>query len=149
MTPKQTGFRGYVTSRAFLGQRVPQHIQNIVIRDYCQRHGLRYLLSVTEHVMPNCYMILKQVMCEILSIEGIVLYSLFQLPEIDRLRSEIYHQLLDSNRIIHAAVENFVIREKADIARVEDIWQVQKIMLIKEKKENTNERDQFFNKIAY
>src|SRR3990167_4527287 len=111
MTPKQTGFRGYVTSRAFLGQRVPQHIQNIVIRDYCQRHGLHYLLSVTEHVMPNCYMILKQVMREIAGIDGIVLYSLFQLPEIDNIRRELYRQLLSSNRTIHAAVESFVIKD--------------------------------------
>ena len=41
------GYRGYITSRPFLGERAPQHIQNLVIRDYAAKHGLDYLLSVT------------------------------------------------------------------------------------------------------
>ena len=30
-------FRGYIFSRAFQGERVPQHVQNIVIRDFCKK----------------------------------------------------------------------------------------------------------------
>ena len=31
------GFRGYIFSRPFMEERVPQHVQNIVIRDYCSK----------------------------------------------------------------------------------------------------------------
>ena len=47
------GHRGYIFSRPFHGNRVPQHVQNMVIRDYCQRNGLNYLLSATEYAMPD------------------------------------------------------------------------------------------------
>ena len=43
--------RGYIFSRAFAGQRIPQHMQNLVIRDYCQRNGHTYLLSAAEYAM--------------------------------------------------------------------------------------------------
>ena len=29
--------KGYNFSRPFMGERVPQHVQNIVIKDYCQK----------------------------------------------------------------------------------------------------------------
>jgi sporadic carbohydrate cluster protein (TIGR04323 family) len=40
-------FRGYIFSRPFMEERVPQHVQNIVIRDYCTKKGIQYLLSAT------------------------------------------------------------------------------------------------------
>ena len=30
-------YRGYIFSRPFMDERVPQHVQNIVIRDYCSK----------------------------------------------------------------------------------------------------------------
>ena len=49
--------RGYNFSREFMGERVPQHIQNIVIRQYCQNMGLHYMLSSTEYSMNNSSLI--------------------------------------------------------------------------------------------
>ena len=34
-------------------ERVPQHVQNIVIRDYCSKKDIQYLLSSTEYAMEN------------------------------------------------------------------------------------------------
>ena len=59
------GYRGYVFSRPFMGQRQPSHIQNIVIRDYCRRYGLEYLLSATEYAMPHSFLLLYQTLDEL------------------------------------------------------------------------------------
>ena len=75
------GYQGYVTSRSFQGQRVPQHVQNLVIRDYCKNRGMTYLLSGTEYAIPGSTMILKQILNSLEQLDGIILYSLFQLPE--------------------------------------------------------------------
>ena len=32
--------RGYIFSRAFMGERVPQSIQNLVIREFCKKKKL-------------------------------------------------------------------------------------------------------------
>ena len=66
------GFRGYISSREFGGQRVPQHIQNLVIRDYCKRKGIDYLLSATELAMPETYIMLTQLREQVDEIDGIV-----------------------------------------------------------------------------
>ena len=73
--------RGYIFSRAFMGERIPQHVQNLVIRDYCERNHLQFLLSAAEYAMPDCYLVLEQVLDELTEINGLVAYSLFQLPE--------------------------------------------------------------------
>ena len=35
--------RGYNFSRPFMGERVPQHVQNIVIKDFCQKNGFNLI----------------------------------------------------------------------------------------------------------
>ena len=67
--------RGYIFSRPFMGERVPQHVQNLVIRDYCERHQLQFLLSATEYAMPNCHLIFEQILSELSDLHGLVAYS--------------------------------------------------------------------------
>ena len=59
--------RGYIFSRSFMGERAPQHVQNLVIRDYCKKNNLLYLLSSTEYAMKNCHLMLEQVLDELKS----------------------------------------------------------------------------------
>jgi sporadic carbohydrate cluster protein (TIGR04323 family) len=47
--------KGYIFSRPFFGERVPQHIQNIVLRDYCRRNNLKFLMSATEYAIKNSF----------------------------------------------------------------------------------------------
>ena len=37
--------RGYIFSRAFMGERVPQHIQNQIIRKFCEINNLESRIS--------------------------------------------------------------------------------------------------------
>ena len=91
------GFRGYIFSRPFMGERVPQHVQNLVIRDYCKKQGLQYLLSATEYAMPNSHLILQQVLDELSELDGIIFYSLFLLPEDTTERDRVMQIILENN----------------------------------------------------
>jgi sporadic carbohydrate cluster protein (TIGR04323 family) len=104
---------------------VPQHIQNLVVRDYAVRRGLDYRLSATEYTMPGCYMILNQVLATLGSIQGIVAYSLFMLPAERDARLSVYRALRLHHARWYAAVEDIVISDEQDAARVEDIILVQ------------------------
>jgi sporadic carbohydrate cluster protein (TIGR04323 family) len=121
---QRAGYRGYIGSRPYRGQRVPQHVQNLVVRTYCQRNKMQYLLSATEYAMPGCYIILNEVMAELAHIEGVVLYSLFMLPNDRERRHAIWKQVLGSGATIHGAVEDWAIRSEADVVRAEDLWVV-------------------------
>ena len=123
-----SGFRGYVTSRSFQGQRVPQHVQNLVIRDYCQGRGLRFLLSGTEYAIPGSTLMLQQLLDGLDQLEGIVFYSLFQLPKSSKARQAIYQEVLKQNRSLHFAVETLQLQQEQDCQRLEDIWGVFQVM---------------------
>jgi len=116
--------RGYISSRSFMGERVPQHIQNLVLRDYCQKNNNKYLLSATEYAMNNSFLVLNQTLNELKEIDGIVAYSLFQLPEIEANRMNIYFKIIDLGGEIHFAVEGLKMSAQSDIRRLENIWLV-------------------------
>ena len=86
--------RGYNFSRTFMGERVPQHIQNIVIREFCKKEKLSLLLSATEYSMYNSNFILEQIIDNLKNIDGIVAYSIFQLPFSDLKRNKILSKIL-------------------------------------------------------
>ena len=123
-----TGLRGYIFSRPFMGERVPQHVQNLVIRDYCKKQGLQYLLSATEYAMPNSHLILQQVLDELSELDGIIFYSLFLLPEDTTERDRVIQIILKKEKTIYFAVEGLRISNKAEYKRIEIIWQVKKVL---------------------
>jgi len=120
--------RGYIFSRSFMGERAPQHVQNIVIRDYCQRNNLFYLLSSTEYAKKKSHLMLDQVLNELKDVDGIVAYSLFQLPENKKLRSEVYKKIIKLKKELHFSVENLKIVKSKDIERIENIWSIKQTL---------------------
>tara|TARA_B100000401_G_C52633031_1_gene637002 strand:- start:372 stop:803 length:432 start_codon:yes stop_codon:yes gene_type:complete len=125
---KSKKFRGYIFSRPFLGERVPQHIQNIVIREYCEKNNLHYLLSSTEYVLENSHLMLEQTLNELGNLKGIVAYSLFQLPQKKNKRLRIYKKILFKKKELHFSVENLKLRSPDDIDKLEDIWSVKQLL---------------------
>ncbi len=121
-------YRGYIFSRPFLGERVPQHVQNLVIRNYCQIKSLHYLLSATEYAFNDSFIILKNVMNNLKDIDGIVCYSLFQLPEDQILRKEIISKIIKNKKSIHFACENLAIINEEDIQQIENMWAVKQTL---------------------
>lgn len=89
-------YRGYITSN-MLERSVPQHIQQQVIRDYCARNELNFLLSATEYLMDGSTLILDAIQ-EI----GIVMYSIFCMPKNKEARQRLY----DSDKDVRFAAEN-------------------------------------------
>lgn len=122
---KRQGYRGYIGSRPVFGNRTPQHVQNLVIRDYTQRHGLAYKLSATEYAMPGCYMMLHQVLEELPTLEGVVAFTLFMLPRRPERRLAVYRRILAAGAALHTALEGFVLRDEDDIDQLERVWLVQ------------------------
>lgn len=88
------GYRGYIGSRFHDGRSVPQNVQQLVIRDYCQRNGFEFLLSATEYCMPESTMMLDAILQE--ENEGIIMYSIGLLPR----------KRYDFKKPIHFAAEN-------------------------------------------
>lgn len=128
MQSNRAGYRGYIASRPVRGDRAPQNVQNLVIRDYAQRNKLTYLLSATEFSPPGCYIVLEDVLQELSAIEGLICYSLFMLPQERGARRRVYDRVLTSGAELHAALENLKLADESDIQRIEDIWMVDRLL---------------------
>ena len=111
-----------------MGERVPQHVQNLVIRDYCKKQGFQYLLSATEYAMANSHLILHHVLEELSKLDGIVFYSLFLLPEDKKERDRVINIILKKEKTIYFAVEGLRMNNKTEHERIENIWQVKKVL---------------------
>ena len=85
-------YRGYIFSRSFNGERLPQFVQNLVIRDFCNKNNFIFLLSRAEYAMENSYSILKYSLRELKKINGMIFYSLMMLPNDKKLRYFIYQR---------------------------------------------------------
>jgi len=122
------GYRGYIFSRPFMGERVPQHVQNLVIRDYCLKRGMQYLLSATEYAMDDSFLILHQLTEEIIELDGVVAYSLFQMPSNTNLRRSFFSTIVEAGKDLHFAVEGLCVSDDISIERVENIWKVKETL---------------------
>ena len=120
--------RGYIFSRPFLNERVPQNVQNLLIRDFCKKEELFYNLSASEYAMSNCYKILYQLMHELKNLDGIVAYSVFQLPEENNKRNKILKEILKKKKFFYFALENLKVSKFTDIQKIENIWLIKKTL---------------------
>jgi sporadic carbohydrate cluster protein (TIGR04323 family) len=105
-----------------MGERVPQHVQNIVIRDFCQRKNLHYLISEAEYAIKNCYLILENILEDLNNLDGIIAYSIFQLPENKKNRYVVYQKIIDQKKIFYFAVEDLKLDSIEQCQVIEDLW---------------------------
>ena len=103
--------RVYIASGEFNGHRIPQHIQNQIIKSYCDSHTLKFVLSRAEYWInggTDCQLwaALKE------GFQHIVFYSIWQLPHSESMRQKIYKYCIINQITIHFAVEH--IQAKAD-----------------------------------
>ena len=124
---KMRNFRGYIFSREIGPHRVPQHIQNQVIRNYAKQKQLNFLLSSVEYKMNNCFYMLYKTLDELNKIDGVILYSMFMLPKSKSRRIEIYKNVLSNNSSLLGAVEDLTLNEEKDINRWEGIFEVSSV----------------------
>ena len=128
--------KGYIFSRPFFEERVPQHVQNIINKDYCQKKNYIFLMSATEYNQENSTHILYELIESINNYDGIIFYSLFQLPVDDKKRKKLFKKIIGKKKELHFAVEGLFIKSYRDIKNIEDIFKLKK-SIIKKKKINT------------
>lgn len=126
---KGSEVQGYIFSRPIRGRNWLHRIQNLVIRDYAQRMGLHYRLSFAEYAPEGCYLMLDDVVSETAkSSQGIIFFSLFQLPESRPQRYHLYERVLANKAGLHFALENLAIRTQTEVRLVEEMIMINSVL---------------------
>jgi sporadic carbohydrate cluster protein (TIGR04323 family) len=130
-------FKGYISSRKLInGEFETQKIQNLVVREACKYNSYDLQLSSVEYIMSDCYMILNSLIKNLKKYDGIVFFSLFQLPLSEKKRKIIYDKFLEKKKTILFANEKLELRNKNDILLCENIIKVAKMLKFTPKKIN-------------
>ena len=111
-----------------MGERVPQNIQNLVIRDFCEKNNLLYNLSASEYSMSNSHKILDQIIEELKNLDGIVAYSIFQLPNNNKKRYTVLNHVIKKKKIFFFALENIILINQEDLEKIENMWLIKKTL---------------------
>lgn len=111
-----------------MGERAPQYIQNLAIRDYCNKNKYNFILSSVEYAMEGSSLILDEIISKIKSIDGIAFYSLFQLPINETKRKYVYTKILENKKSLHFILENLKLENWNDISKIENIWLIKKTL---------------------
>ena len=96
--------RGYIASGEFNGYRTPQHLQNQIVKLYCDSNNLRFVLSRAE------YWINGSTKCQLWAalneeFKHVVFYSLWQLPNEKDERQKVYEHCIKNKITLHFATE--------------------------------------------
>ena len=78
--------------------------------------------------MKDSQIILENIIQELKDIDGIVLYSLFQLPEYKKERESVIRQVLEYKKTLHFAVEGLQLKNETEYERIETLWQVRQTL---------------------
>ena len=124
-------FRGYISSRKLSdGNNVDQSIQNLIIRNSCEKHNIKFMLSATEYGMKDCYLMLNQVINELKKnkFDGIALFSIDQIPKKKKARKKIYEIVKKNKKKILKAMENILISNEQDLKKFENLLKIKLLL---------------------
>ncbi len=111
-----------------MGERVPQSVQNLLLRDYCKRKKYDFHLSSVEYCIENSFIHLNNLVNNLKKYDGIIAYSLFQLPKDPNVRQDLLSKIVSSKKTFHCAIENIIIKDSSTIEKINDIWSIKQTM---------------------
>ncbi|NQW10025.1 MAG: hypothetical protein HQ481_09130 [Alphaproteobacteria bacterium] len=118
---RRRGLQGYVTHQSFKGMRMPATVQNLVIRDYVSRTSHALNLSIGEYFFQDCFVQLYSMIRKLDQIDGIVMCSLFMMPEKAETRRWIWDRVLEAEASLHFVFEGLVVEDEDGVARAEEL----------------------------
>lgn len=120
----KNNLKGYIFSRPFMGERVPQSVQNMLLREYCKKKNYNFHLSSVEYCIEGSFIHLNNLVNNLKKYDGILAYSLFQLPAEPNTRSKLLLKILKHKKSFHCAIEDIEIKDKETIEKINDIWAI-------------------------
>lgn len=123
----RNGLRGYVTARGFGPYVIPVPVQSLALRDYCHRKQLLYVLPANENCFAHSYLVLEGMAADLSGYEGIVMCSMFMLPERPERRRRLCQQVFDQSCALHLVIEDLVIASPQDVDQLEELLVIDRL----------------------
>lgn len=101
--------QGYLFLRDFNEIYLPTHIQNLIIRNFCEQKKFHLKLSINEHDIENCWMELFSLIKK-KDTEIVIMMSIYMLPNNKRDMKAFLKILENNNKEFFFIFENIHIK---------------------------------------
>lgn len=119
--------RTYVSPRPFGPWRLPVPMQNILLRDYCEKNRKIIKLPANELNIEDNHMVLNMTLEGLEEGEGIAMCSLEMLPSNRLERDNLLLSGLNKGSEWHFIFENIVISIPEDIRKLNELYQIKSL----------------------
>ena len=74
--------------------------------------------------MKNSYLVLGEIIKDMTEIDGIIAFSIFQLPKDKKKRINILKKIINKNKNIIFVLERLKVNNNKDIIKLNEIWSI-------------------------
>lgn len=113
--------RGYVQNNKFGPYCLPVTFQNKLLKQYCDEKDKIFALPQGEIVFSKNYIQLRSLIEKLRKNEGIIMMSIFMLPEKNKDRDKILIKLIKKRIECHFLFENIVVKNQKEYQKIDNI----------------------------
>jgi sporadic carbohydrate cluster protein (TIGR04323 family) len=123
-------FKGYISSRRLAdGSYVPQKLQSIMIRNTCERFNIKFVFHATELIFENWYTMFHDLVeGNFKGIDGIALYSVFQLSDNKIQRNKLLKNVFQKKKELIMCNEKIYIKSESDLDLIDNYININKTL---------------------
>tara|TARA_A100000164_G_scaffold353607_1_gene360398 strand:+ start:866 stop:1309 length:444 start_codon:yes stop_codon:yes gene_type:complete len=113
--------RGYVQNNRFGPYCLPVVFQNRLLKQYCDEKKMIFALPQGEIVFSKNYIQLRSLIKKLKPNEGIIMISIFMLPDQSLDRNKIFINLMKKNIECHFLFENLIAKSQKEYEKINDL----------------------------
>ena len=113
--------RGYVQNNKFGPYCLLVTFQNKLLKQYCDEKDKIFALPQGEIVFSKNYIQLRSLIEKLRKNEGIIMMSIFMLPEKNKDRDKILVKLIKKRIECHFLFENIVVKNQKEYQKIDNI----------------------------
>ena len=122
------GFRGYCSPNEFGGYKIPIPLQNTLYREYVSKNNLIFMLSINELYFKDCYIQLHDLILKSTNVDGILMCSMFMMPQDKEYRTYLFNESIKNDTEIHFILENIIFKNENDISFLDETFDLNSVV---------------------
>ena len=119
-------FVTYIQNKKFGNYYLPARFQYVILRDYYKNIKKDFILPQGEPVFSKTAIRLRTVIANLKINDGLILLSIFMLPENDSIRRDVLKELLKKKIETHFIFENIIAKKLNDYKKINNIYKLNK-----------------------
>ena len=116
----------YIVNKKFGDYYLPTRFQYVILQDYYQKINANFILPQGEPVFSDTKIRLRTIIKNLKSNEGLILLSIYQLPENKEMRESLLNQLIKKKIELHFIFEGLIFKNKKEFPKINKIIKLNK-----------------------